>query len=62
MTNEALTMQELGQMFRVTPGTARRWVHRGVIQRIKVGRRILVSRADADALLQSGRAALQEKR
>lgn len=52
--HDLLTVRELADRFRVTPGTARRWVRGGRLPRVKIGRLVLVTREDADALLQSG--------
>lgn len=46
-----LDVSELAALFRVTEGTIRIWVRAGKLQRVGFQRRILVRRADVEAML-----------
>jgi excisionase family DNA binding protein len=52
---EFLTVAEIAELLKMNPQSIRNWIDAGKLPAYRVGRRVRVSRADFDALINSGR-------
>mgnify|MGYP000291759981 CR=1 FL=1 len=59
---EFVTVSEVSEMAGVRPATVRRWISRGILPAMKVGRVWLILRMDAESIAMSLRVSRENER
>jgi excisionase family DNA binding protein len=53
-TDEFLTVAEVATLLKLNPQTVRNWIDQGTLAAVRVGRRVRVTRADLERVIQEG--------
>jgi excisionase family DNA binding protein len=53
-TDEFLTVAEVAKLLKVNPQTVRNWIDQGKLAAVRVGRRVRITRADLERVIQEG--------
>jgi len=53
-TDEFLTVAEVAKLLKLNPQTVRNWIDQGTLAAVRVGRRVRVTRADLERVIQEG--------
>ena len=53
-TDEFLTVHEVAALLKLNPQTVRNWIDQGKLAAVHVGRRVRITRADLDRVIQEG--------
>jgi excisionase family DNA binding protein len=53
-TDEFLTVAEVATLLKLNPQTVRNWISAGQLPAVRIGRRVRVTRADLDRVMEAG--------
>jgi excisionase family DNA binding protein len=53
-TDEFLTVAEVAALLKLNPQTVRNWIDQGTLAAVRVGRRVRVTRADLERVIEEG--------
>ena len=53
-TDEFLTVAEVATLLKLNPQTVRNWISAGQLPAVRIGRRVRVTRADLDRVVEAG--------